>query len=353
MSFRVLACSLLMTGACLGQVSFEPLPGMRYASAITADGNIVAGGAIGSLGSGAAKWIRGQGVQLLGSLPGQTSGQAWDITPDGLVAVGAVVASGQQAASWSGSGLQPMGGLNAYGVTANGRTIVGEGPGTALIWNDGVMSTLAALPGAVSSLAIDIADDGSSIVGGTRFSPTRDVATRWVGGVPTLLGIMGSFGGIEISVPWACSPDGQVVIGYSTTPLGFEAYRWTQQTGMQPLGTLPGGSHFSAALAVSADGNLIGGSDNGLDTAFIWTPALGMRDLKTVLQSEYGLNLAGWTLSSITDITPDGRTLIGEGTGPNGEMAWIATIPSPGGGVMVVLWCIAGARRGRRFVPGV
>ena len=43
-----------------------------------------------------------------------------------------------------------------------------------------------------------------------------------------------------------------------------------------------------------------------------------MQDLHNVLVSEYGLNLAGWTLDTATGISVDGGTVVGDGIAPNG-----------------------------------
>lgn len=102
---------------------------------------------------------------------------------------------------------------------------------------------------------------------------------------------------------------------------------------MVGLGFLPGlDSTFPAA--VSADGSVVvghGRTDLGPDTAFLWDPDHGMRSLQGALTDEYGLDLTGWTLLYASDITPDGRTIVGTGIDPNGDVeAWITTIPEPG-----------------------
>jgi len=44
-----------------------------------------------------------------------------------------------------------------------------------------------------------------------------------------------------------------------------------------------------------------------------------MRSLQSVLETEYGLTLAVWTLENVAGMTPDGRTLVGWGRNPAGE----------------------------------
>jgi hypothetical protein len=81
----------------------------------------------------------------------------------------------------------------------------------------------------------------------------------------------------------------------------------------------------------------------------VWDAANGMRSLKDVLQTQYGLDLTGWTLQG-AQFTPDGRTLVGGGLNPAGQHeAWIAVIPEPAG-VSLLVFAGAGllARRRRR-----
>jgi hypothetical protein len=46
-------------------------------------------------------------------------------------------------------------------------------------------------------------------------------------------------------------------------------------------------------------------------SAFIWDFAHGMRDLKSVLETEHGLDLAGWQLNSAVAISDDGLVIAG------------------------------------------
>ena len=45
---------------------------------------------------------------------------------------------------------------------------------------------------------------------------------------------------------------------------------------------------------------------------------------------EFGLNVGGWTLSSIQGISEDGTVLVGGGTNPDGfGEGWMAVVPRP------------------------
>ena len=63
-----------------------------------------------------------------------------------------------------------------------------------------------------------------------------------------------------------------------------------------------------------------------------------MRELKAVLETEFGLDLDGWELQSARGISANGLVIAGQGINPDGEYeAWIATLPEPSTGVLVSL----------------
>jgi probable HAF family extracellular repeat protein len=139
------------------------------------------------------------------------------------------------------------------------------------------------------------------------------------------------------------SADGSVVVGYSSTTNRSDraAFVWTEATGMQSLGDLPGGPLSSEAYAVSSDGRVVVGGgrgepdlgggryDNGAD-AFIWTEKDGMRELSKVLTNEYGLNLHDFRLREATGISADGNIIVGVGAFLSGNFGWrVNLIPEP------------------------
>jgi uncharacterized membrane protein len=117
---------------------------------------------------------------------------------------------------------------------------------------------------------------------------------------------------------------------------------------MVGLGDLSGGSFESGAFAVSGDGSTVVGYGNDAEgrSAFIWDPANGMRSLRDVLTSEYGLDLTGWTLSTANDISLDGKTIVGSGWNVDHYEAWVATIPEPNSiALLALILCTVGRRR--------
>jgi probable HAF family extracellular repeat protein len=263
-----------------------------------------------------------------------------------------------------GLGDLPGGDFNSYAnaVSADGSTVVGVSKSANGI-NEGFRWTSSGgmvgfgnnvIPASVSA-------DGSVIVGASigyeliDGRPGGD-AFRWTSseGIITLGNL-----GFSRSYANAVSPDGSVVVGsssilywhagsFSALP---EAFRWTEATGMVGLGDLEGGGDpYSGSMAVSADGSVVvgwGKSASGVE-AFIWDATNGMRELDQVLTS-LGADLTGWQLTDVFDISDDGRAIVGSGTNPAGlQEAWIATIPEPSTGLLVLtgLLGLASRRRG-------
>ena len=148
----------------------------------------------------------------------------------------------------------------------------------------------------------------------------------WLGQLP---------GGLE-SEAFGVSSDGAVVVGTAIDTNGFRrAFRWTEATGMQELGTL--GGVLSLATAVSADGETIVGysSDQyGHLVAFRWrngqmTP---LSSLSNVIWSEaYGVSADGsvisghsWWGSNFRAARWEGNTVTNLGTlsGAIASRAW-------------------------------
>lgn len=92
-----------------------------------------------------------------------------------------------------------------------------------------------------------------------------------------------------------------------------KAFRWTngEKTDIAP-------NDYALVRGMSADGNVIVGSLQDLDTAvtttpFVWTTTDGNQDLAARIESA-GADLSGWTLGETVSISRDGRVLVGNGT---------------------------------------
>jgi probable HAF family extracellular repeat protein len=124
-------------------------------------------------------------------------------------------------------------------------------------------------------------------------------------------------GGTNFSYANGVNADGSIIVGQSDSAIGPQAYRWTQATGMVGLGILTGGL-WSSASNVSGDGTVVVGisdSTNG-DEAFRWTESTGMVGLG---------DLAGGTFASVAlAVNSDGTVIVGKGTTASGTEAFIA-----------------------------
>lgn len=199
------------------------------------------------------------------------------------------------------------------------------------------------------SRATAVSGDGLVAAGAAyKTNYSSGVAVRWSPSGVTALGLLP---GTTRSFAIGVSEDGNVVVGSTTAgsdgSIPKEGFRWTESQCMIGLGLLPGGT-YSGGAAASRDGSVIVGfADNnrGQMEPAIWDTAHGLRDLRTVLQTDYGLTVTA-SLGGARGISPDGSVIIGDG--PDG--AWIATIPEPpigllgGVGPGLVLWL---ARRKR------
>lgn len=159
-------------------------------------------------------------------------------------------------------------------------------------------------------------------------------------------------GGTVYSSAHGVSANGLVIVGQSSSAAGFEAFRWTIGGGMAGLGDLPGGTFGSIANAASATGSVVVGQGTSAagTEAFMWTISGGTVSLKDYLVGQGASNLSGWTLTNARGISADGLTIVGHGINPLGQTeGWIVTIPEPSSGVMAILACGLFWRLGRRF----
>lgn len=242
----------------------------------------------------------------------------------------------------------------AADISGDGTIVVGATTSTdgrqAYLWKQGVGTVgLGYLSGdAFDSVAMAVADDGATLVGYGTNAADRTQAFRWTEALETIEPLEDS--GIQSSAT-DVSADGAVVVGGDVlmqetvgrgkkqTPVSTqEAFRWTEATGMVHLGDLEGGERSSFAYAVSANGSVIAGSSSSSNggEAFIWDADNGIRSLKNVLESDFGIDLTGWHLHSVRDISEDGLTLVGDGRNPDGNQeGFVARIAPPGPGITV------------------
>jgi len=284
----------------------------------------------------------------LGDIPsGFGTSRGIAISGDGGVVVGYAYDMTQTpvAFRWSpgDTDLEPLGYLPgggdsyAYGVSADGSTIVGESNGPSLHqafrWTaSGGMQGLGYLPGGSFSAANDVSADGSVIVGSAR-NTTVWVGFRWteasgmveIGGLP----------GANYSDARAVSDDGAVVVGWSQigsfpSPPTYGAFRWTDATGIVALGDLTGGNRNSWAFGISGDGQvIIGRVDDGSQLVpFRWTQSGGMVNIASAAIPSGVANAANFDGSVIVGDDDAGHATVW--TQPDG-MQFIADILTDAG----------------------
>jgi probable HAF family extracellular repeat protein len=228
-------------------------------------------------------------------------------------------------------GLFPGGIISlAEGVSANGSVVVGYGDAKdpdpnftsqeyqAFRWTQtsGMVGLGWIDQTARLSQAFGVSADGSTIVGSDSVQ-----AMRWTQ-AEGMVGL-GKGQGALAARATGISADSSTIIGlntYNAQNDANRAFRWTAAEGMSDLGVLSG-DQFSEARAVSGDGSVVVGV-SGIKfvsaRAFIWDKTNGMRDLQAVLV-QGNPNLANWTLTSADAISADGKTIAGSGTNPNGD----------------------------------
>ncbi len=152
-------------------------------------------------------------------------------------------------------------------------------------------------------------------------------------------------GGVEFGEARAITPTGSVSVGYGSSIEGTEAVRWLHQDWalqgwtaadtLQILGDLPGGPTLATATAVSNDGNTVvgyGTPASGTPSAMIWTPTTGMRELKAVLVSDFGIDIGAATLREARGISGDGLVIAGLGRRTVGGdlVGWVVDLRGAG-----------------------
>ncbi len=120
-------------------------------------------------------------------------------------------------------------------------------------------------------------------------------------------------GGDFVSSAHAVSADGKTVVGKSEVSfnvLGYEAFIWTEATGMFGLGDVPDGIHYSYATAVAPDGSAVAGFGSSVlngryeGTYWYWTEATGL----------VGIGWLDGFQTPIRGIAPDAAMLVGRVT---------------------------------------
>jgi uncharacterized membrane protein len=270
------------------------------AEATSADGSVTVGGSVffswRSVGSGPA--------QPLPSLPGGEDEEfpsAYDVSADGSLIVGASyygASAATQAVLWTNGIAEPLGFLSsdvvsvANAISADGSVIAGWSGSQGVAWLGGAPAvSLGDLAGGgATSRAFGVSADGSTIVGqGTSGSGSE--AFRWTAG-GGMQGLGDLAGGAFSSTALDASADGAWIVGSASAAGGTTGFVWHQPFGMKSIHEflvddwglfVDVGWIFYSASAISDDGTTIVGTaynpELGGTAGFIATipePATGL-----------------------------------------------------------------------------
>ncbi|MGP1308996.1 MAG: PEP-CTERM sorting domain-containing protein [Phycisphaerales bacterium] len=355
---------LVSVAVCVGveaQPSFihlGDLPGspFTYMLGLSDDG----AAASGMSGGDVTVWTRASGMQAIEMLPDAAFGYGYGMSRDGTTFVGYDHAySGRDRAfRWTAAeGAVQLASLPetvssyAYNVNADGSVIVGsilaQSGRHAIRWSEsGEPTILGVLPGYARGEAHGVSADGRVVVGRSISVTAAQRAFIWTDqtGIQDLCVLAGGDGQSRAN---AISGDGRVIVGYSDSAEGLRAVRWVDGGNPESLGVLSGFS-TSVAADVTDDGTVVVGGLSEGDTrrAFYWSEALGMLDLNNYLPT-LGVDLSGWVLTGVSNVSADGLTLLGLGEYEGNTHSWIATIPSPGAAGLMAIAGIAFTRRRR------
>ena len=278
-----------------------------------------------------------------------------------MVVACATAVAGVPVAAWGQTpgylfpGVVPGGvGSGASAVSADGRFAAGmstssNGSGVSpFVWSEasGRYDLALTEPATANAFTRGISDNGSVLVGQAGGSR----AFRWRGpGTYQFLPLLTNPNQPvhDQNAATGVSGDGSIVVGrsYRTQYLFGQAFRWTEATGMQPLGFTVSGHVYSEANAISRDGNVIVGMSqaaNGRSDAFRWTALGGMQALPLVADTtsawaqgtnhdgsiisgfcdDFGVLWRGtsiqilqnppfWACRGVTDLSDDGSVVLG------------------------------------------
>jgi hypothetical protein len=264
--------------------------------AISGDGSVIVGCAQDENGKGqAGLWLGGQDWKLLGSEPGgvpcdSSLSSPWDVSQDGTRAVGLL---------WRAQLCRAVAG---YWDLATAPPAVSLG---------------TTVPNSASR-ANTINADGTVIAGWQDDAFGQRSAVKWVNGVQEpILTDAGGYNGEALKMNNGATAIVGVNYNYNGSGLGWI---WRADKGMISFGQ--GGANGqiqTIPTGVSDDGNTVVGFVRGPQAtrSFLWTDNKGFQWLDDVLK---GQTAAGWQLTFLDAITPDGKILVGYGINPGGQI---------------------------------
>jgi uncharacterized membrane protein len=249
-------------------------------------------------------WNQKDGIKILNNIIVDEKFHCTDLSSDGSVIVGYRILPDErtEAVFWhNGDGIQTLGKPKNHNLKIE----------------------------SFESKALSVSSDGKIIVG---LMGGKNDRKAFVWNESNGMQNIGNLeGGESSSLAWTVSANGSTVIGKSFTSNGIdEAFIWDEHNGMRRLVDLKEDIFASQAYGVSEDGSIVvGDAYRPYRLAFIWDQKNKMRSLKSTLTNDYELDLEKWILISASSISDDGKTIVGVGSNPNGNLeAWIAKLDS-------------------------
>ncbi len=394
--FAGLVLALLCGSASAGTfTSIDDAQG-AFLTGLSRNGRIATGSYVsGGMYAGAFRWRKGVGSENMTTFGSSLGMNSWaqPIVGTSTDAQGNVVAALAYSdfatngpvviGPYPGAPSQDLFYSQGYGMSDNGIVVgLAQDPTSNAIafrWtaSEG-MTRLPVNRPTTFSRANGITADGDTIYGWNDQLDGFRSGVIWYQGIPVDLhnpGIHGDSFGSPPGEALGANADGSVVVGqgYFDDNMLSQAWRWTPAGGTQPIGIIvppppgiarttlarlqpqpsafadmryrPYGFFYQAAafaLGVSADGNtIVGNTGDGQNNpqAFIWTAAQGMMLLSDYAAANNVRIPAGFFLLSANAITPDGKTIGGNGIDPTGTyvVPWVMDLhPAPMHGTTVV-----------------
>jgi uncharacterized membrane protein len=323
LSSFIATLSLGVVGAeVLAQVQVTGL-GMYRATAISADGRVVAGIQYLPCDGGSYApviWTETTGAVPIGALAERCEGQIYALSSDGSVAVGAIRISSSwyRAIRWTAqTGPVDLGLLpgcvtcTARAVSADGSVVVGQcstGSGGArfgFVWTEATGILQVPVPGAISATAIS-ADE--RWVCGTRQRPGGWAAYRWDRTTSAVyIDVLPSF--YPEVVPKFVAKDGRLIVG-ETQASGPWIWRDGQVSYCANCGTV------CWAYGANLDASFVAGRNIHTGGGFpvMWIgPTYAVTTLASFLEA-FGHQSVPISshFAGLTGITPDGLSIVGE-----------------------------------------
>ncbi len=376
-SFAALAL-MLASGSAFAGITFNRIgvaptvdpqnPSFSDAYGVSDTGTVVGSQHISGVGFRAFSWTQGGGRQQVDGINPNSGLFARSITPDGLVVVGENTGPGVAYRQVNGGAIESLGTGDpkfydqtaANDVANDGSAVAGllsrieDGTFRAARWTqDSGWEDLGALPGDYESSGNTISADGKTVAGysvGTYFT-----AVTWTKetGLQALPNPFNTFSNTAVI---AMAADGSAFVGEAQDlSEKSQAVVWNANGTSNVLANVTG-FDSGAAYGVSGDGSIIGGTvfidQVGGDTAAFWGADGTAYNLKAYLEGE-GIDLTGWNLLAVTEVSQNGLYLTGRGINPAGELeAFVVQIPAPGSGVLVLVGVGVLGRRRRALHAG-